>query len=81
MPSCQRCRSPRVARILARCSDMCSLDVGGVHTHGYAPRDMGVGGGDDLHFAYCLDCGQIQGAFPLRPTAAEAGAGDTPTVV
>ena len=28
---------------------------------------------DDLHFVYCLDCGQIQGRFPVSPTAIEEG--------
>jgi hypothetical protein len=26
---------------------------------------MGIGGGDDVHFDYCLGCRQIQGDFPL----------------
>jgi hypothetical protein len=55
---------------------MCSVDLGGRHEHGYVPRDLGIGGGDDVHFAYCLDCGQIQAAFPLPPTQMEAGRGE-----
>ena len=62
---CQRCAGPRVAVVLGHCSDMCSIDMTGRHRHGYVPRDMGIGGGDAVHFAYCLDCGQIQGAFPI----------------
>jgi hypothetical protein len=62
---CQRCSGPRVARVLAHCSDMCSVDLAGRHYHGYVPRDLGVGGGDDVEFDYCLDCGQIQGTFPV----------------
>lgn len=26
---------------------------------------MGIGGGDYVEFDYCLDCGQIQGTFPV----------------
>ena len=26
---------------------------------------MGIGGGDYIEFAYCLDCGQIQKDFPV----------------
>ena len=52
---------------------MCSVDLGGRRRHGYVPRDLGVGGGDDVHFTYCLDCGQIQGRFPVPPTRTEAG--------
>ena len=68
--TCQQCRSPRLARVLGHCSDMCSIDLAGKHTHGYVPRDLGIGGGDDVH---CLDCGQIQGTFPVPPTAIEQG--------
>ena len=71
--ACQQCRSPRLARVLGHCSDMCSIDLAGTHTHGYVPRDLGIGGGDDVHFRYCLDCGQIQGTFPVPPTAIEQG--------
>ncbi len=71
--NCQRCGGLRLARVLAHCSDMCSIDLAGHHRHGYVPRDLGIGGGDDVHFLYCLDCGQIQGGFPLPPTAAEEG--------
>ena len=71
--TCQQCRSPRLALVLARCSDMCSIDLAGKHTHGYVPRGLGIGGGDDVQFRYCLDCGQIQGTFPIPPTALEQG--------
>jgi hypothetical protein len=32
---------------------------------------MGIGGGDYVAFSYCLDCGQIQGDFPLPETGME----------
>jgi hypothetical protein len=69
---CQRCSRHRVARVLAHCSDMCSVDLAGRHLHGYVPRDLGIGGGDAVHFDYCLDCGQIQGEFPLAVAEVEA---------
>jgi hypothetical protein len=72
---CQRCSGSRLARILAHCSDMCSVDLAGRHFHGYVPRDLGIGGGDDVQFDYCLDCGQIQGKFPLRTTELETPPG------
>ncbi len=52
---------------------MCRIGFGGKRTHGYVPRDLGIGGGDALHFRYCVDCGQIRGAFPVPPTAIEKG--------
>lgn len=81
IPSCARCRSPRTATILAHCSDMCSVDTGGVHRRGYVPRDMGIGGGDDVHFTYCLDCGQIKGTFPLPAADIENDGGAAPVIV
>jgi len=65
---CQRCSSSRLAYVLAHCSDMCSVDLAGRHLNDYVPRDLGIGGGDDVQLDYCLDCCQIQGKFPL-PTA------------
>lgn len=73
MAVCQKCGKSRLAEILGHCSDMCSVDLGGRRRHGYVPRDLGVGGGDDVHFTYCLDCGQIQGRFPIPTTRMEAG--------
>ena len=74
--TCQRCQSGRVADLLARCSDMCSMALAGKRQSGYVPRDMGVGGGDDVGFVYCLDCGQIQGCFPVPTTRLEHGRED-----
>jgi hypothetical protein len=72
--TCQRCGSPRATRVLAHCMDMCRVDLGGVHRSGYLPEDLGVGR-RDVHFAYCLDCGQVQGTFPLPPTGIESARG------
>ncbi len=33
---------------------------------GYVPYNMGIGGGDYIEAIYCLDCGQIQGKFPIE---------------
>jgi hypothetical protein len=68
---CQRCGGRRVAHVLGHCSDMCGIDLAGRHYYGHVPRDLGIGGGDDVQFTCCLDCGQIQGAFPLPPSAME----------
>jgi hypothetical protein len=50
---------------------MFSVDLAGRHFYGYVPRDLGVGGGDDVEFDYGLDCGRIQGKFPLATTELE----------
>jgi hypothetical protein len=88
MLRCQRCNTDRVLDIDAKTSDMCSVTS---YSHfntenelfpnetfphnGYVPSDIGLGGGDYLRFAYCLECGQIQGDFPLPKTEIES-AGD-----
>jgi hypothetical protein len=54
--TCQQCRSPRLARGYGHCSDMCRIALAGKHTHGYVPRDLGVGGGDAVPFIYVGRC-------------------------
>lgn len=69
--SCSFCNSVRVASLSGKCSDMCYFSVAGKEKLGYAPCDAGVGGGDYIELKYCLDCGKIQGKFPLPPTELE----------
>ena len=73
--SCQRCESERVASFGGKCSDMFWLDMGDIKVENdYAPRDFGIGGGDYIDVTYCLDCGQMQGEFPLDETELEMNA-------
>jgi hypothetical protein len=66
--ACQKCKSERVASVSGKTSDMCSVYLGENEKEGYVPSNMNIGGGDYIEFEYCLDCGQIQGEFPLQPT-------------
>ena len=70
---CQKCNSERVAEISGKCSDCCSYSLGKNEMYGnyYVPVDMGVGGGDYIQFSWCLNCGQLQGKFPLPQTEIE----------
>lgn len=72
MKMCQKCRSLRVAKVNGKTSDMAYVEVAGKPKDGYVPRDMNIGGGDYLSFSYCLDCGQMQGTFPLPKTEMES---------
>ena len=67
---CQRCGSDRIARISAKCSDMCftSVESEGISRDGYAPCIPGVTGPDEdyVEFKTCLECGQTQGVFPVK---------------
>ena len=63
--SCQRCESERVADFGAKCSDMFNVSLGDKEHDGYVLDDLGIGGGDYINVEFCLDCGQMQGDFPL----------------
>lgn len=69
--SCSRCGSDRVAGVCAKCSDCCSVSIAKYDDGGYVPGDMGIGGGDYVEFEWCLECGQIQGEWPLEKCEAE----------
>lgn len=55
----------------AKCSDLCYIETGANEHYGYVPMDLGIGGEDYVEFAYCLNCGQIKGNFPLPPAQIE----------
>jgi hypothetical protein len=62
---CQRCNSDRVLTISGKCSDCCNWMYKDKEQNGYAPIGMGVDGGDYISITYCLECGQLQGDFPI----------------
>jgi len=72
--ACQRCNNHRVAIVTGKTSDRCFIRIANEDrvNQGYPPIDMGIGGGDYISFHYCLECGQIQGKFPLPKTMLEA---------
>lgn len=63
--NCQQCNSDRIVCISAKCSDLSFVSVDTKENDGYVPEDLGIGGGDYIDFNHCLECGQIQGTFPL----------------
>ena len=69
---CDECGDERVASINAKCSDLFFLNMKEVSVENdYVPSDWGIGGGDYVQFDYCLNCGKIQGDFPLEVTDLE----------
>ena len=62
--------------VRAKASDLHNWYIGNNEGEGYLPDDIGIGGGDYIDFDYCLDCGQIQGEFPLPPAQTEQTAND-----
>jgi hypothetical protein len=71
--ACQRCGSHRVADAGGKCSDMSHFSLGDIDHNGYMPDEVGLGGGDYIEITYCLDCGQLQGKFPLALSLIETG--------
>lgn len=71
MSKCQRCNSSRILTVNAHCRDLCVVSIGNAETDGYVPDDLGIGGGDDVEFDLCLDCGQQQGTWPLAESKLE----------
>lgn len=63
--SCQSCKSHRVATAHGSCKDLSYFCLGDTEHDGYFPEGVGLGPGEDIELDYCLDCGQIQGKFPL----------------
>lgn len=61
------CDHKRAAYVSAKCSDLCwvRIKATGQEHDGYVPDDMGIGGGDNIDFNYCLDCGHILGKWPI----------------
>lgn len=59
------CGSDRLLLVNGKVSDMCSVTVGEHTRDGYVPRNLNIGGGDYLEIEFCLDCGKVQGEFPI----------------
>jgi hypothetical protein len=63
--TCFKCNSPRILSASAKCSDCFSGSLGDIDYNGYVPDDLGIGGEDYMEIDLCLDCGQVQGTWPL----------------
>ena len=62
------CDSDRLLRINGKTSDMFSCSGVGVEYDGYVPEGIIIGDGgygDYIGFQFCLECGKIQGNFPI----------------
>ena len=69
-----KCGSNRIADIGGKSSDCNNVSIDGTKVDvgsTYVPKDMGIGGGSYIHFRFCMDCGQMQGTFPIPETELE----------
>jgi hypothetical protein len=62
-----KCGSDQILRVSGKVGDMCSclFPVEKKYTQGYVHHGLEIGGGDYLTFDLCLNCGQVQGYFPI----------------
>ena len=63
---CDKCSSNRVMEIQGKCSDMFELYYKDYEHLGYVKDELNIGCGDYIELSYCLDCGKIQGKFPIN---------------
>ncbi len=69
---CQRCKSGRVLVASSHGRDCHCVQIKNNSIEAdYLPRDLGIGGGDDMEIEVCLDCGQLQGTWPLATSQLE----------
>ena len=69
---CDRCGSMRLMNIIGKVSDRCIVKYpNGEDQIGYVPTRFGIGGSDYIEFTFCMDCGKIQGSFPVAPDVHE----------
>lgn len=64
--SCQKCGSERILEVDGKTADSCSQQFGGSERNDYVTPNLNIGGGDYLRFAVCLECGQMQGEWPVE---------------
>ena len=64
------CGSKRICSIRARCKDQFHAEMVNnpiIKVAGYPDDRFGItnGSGDDVAFDLCMDCGKVQGEFPI----------------
>lgn len=66
--NCTNCKSDRLMRISGKTSDLFHAHYKGKDYNGYVPNGIVIGDdgyGDYIQLTYCLECGKIQGKFPV----------------
>lgn len=60
-----KCGKELIIHVQAHSKDCTNITYGKIEHNGYVPHDLGIGGGDDVEFDFCANCGQIQDFSPL----------------
>jgi len=76
---CQRCQSERVALLFGNCADRSHFEVPEatalIEHDGYPPTLDGLTTYKGIRIEVCLDCGQVQGTFPIAPKTVRGACG------
>ena len=70
-----KCGSDRIMRINGKTSDMFDCSYASIEHQGYVPEGIVIGDGgygDYINFEFCLECGKIQGKFPITDDEVKA---------
>ncbi len=65
---CDKCGSDRILKVCGKTSDMFNCHYKNIEHDGYVPDNIHVGDdgyGDYVQFDLCMECGKIQGKFPV----------------
>ena len=65
---CDKCNGDRILSVNGKTSDLCYISYKDIDHDGYVPEGIIVGDGgygDYINFDLCLDCGKVQGKFPI----------------
>lgn len=68
---CDKCKSDRIFSLNSKSSDMNNFTYMGAEGDGYCPDVEHICGGDYIFVTVCLECGKIQGDFPVHSEALE----------
>jgi hypothetical protein len=62
---CDSCSSERLLSVTAHASDSHHLEYKDKEHLGGMLDGLGIGSGDYTYFVLCLECGKVQGEFPI----------------
>lgn len=64
---CENCDSKRIMSVSGKCSDMFSAQYKEMGYEGYVLANLNISDNEDyIDFDFCLNCGKIQGEFPVE---------------
>jgi hypothetical protein len=62
---CDNCKSDRILSVSGKVSDSCYLQFEDETYEGYVPGKLNIGSDDYLDMEICMDCGKVQGKYPI----------------